>query len=100
MKFEVEGTATLTGKDEELSRMLEVNPETKVPHIFQRIYQEAFTAMYLFSSLLDAPSPPDDLLGSRKREAPVESVDVEVEAGAQPVESETPAFLSAPETNV
>ena len=100
VKFEVEGTATLTGKDEDLSTMLEVNQETKVPHVFQRIYQQAFTAMYLFSTVLNAPPPPHDLLGSRKGEVPVEGVDVEVEAGAQPVQSEAISFAPAPETKV
>ena len=100
VKFEVEGTATLTGKDEDLSTMLEVNQETKVPHVFQRIYQQAFTAMYLFSTVLNAPPPPHDLLGSRKTGVPVEGVDVEVEAGAQPAQSETIAFAPAPETKV
>lgn len=37
-KFEVEGTATLTGKDAEINKMLEVNPETKIPHVFQKVY--------------------------------------------------------------
>lgn len=52
VKFEVGGMATLTGKEAEMGKMLEVDPETKVPHVFQRIYQHAFTAMYLLSTIL------------------------------------------------
>ncbi len=46
VKFEVEGTATITGRDAEINKMLEVDPETKVPYVFQKVYQHIFTAMY------------------------------------------------------
>jgi len=78
VKFEVEGTATLTGKDTEINKMLEVDPETKVPYVFQRVYQYAFTAMYLLSTILNAPPPPQDLLFSNRGGVPVEDVSVEV----------------------
>jgi len=80
VKFEVEGTATLTGKDAEINKMLEVDPETKVPYVFQRIYQYAFTAMYLLSTILNAPPPPQDLLFSHREGVPFEDVSVEVAA--------------------
>ena len=47
VKFEVEGTATITGKEMEINKMLEVDPETKLPYVFQKVYQHTFTAMYL-----------------------------------------------------
>jgi hypothetical protein len=78
VKFEVEGTATLSGKDAEINKMLEVDPETKVPYVFQRIYQTAFTAMYLLSTILNVPPPPQDLLFSRKEGIPVEDVTVKI----------------------
>lgn len=34
-KFEVEGTTTLTGKDAEINRMLEVDLETKMHMLFR-----------------------------------------------------------------
>jgi len=82
VKFEVEGTATLTGKDVEISKMLEVDPETKVPYVFQRVYQYVFTAMYLLSTILNAPPPPHDLLFPHKEGVPVEDVSVQVAAEA------------------
>jgi hypothetical protein len=91
VKFEVEGTATLTGKDAEINKMLEVDPETKVPYVFQRVYQQAFTAMYLMSTILNAPPPPQDLLFSHREGIP-EDVSVEVgteTAGAVAVQAET-----------
>lgn len=80
VKFEIEGTATLTGKDEDIRRMLEVNPETKVPHLLPRVYQHAFMSMYLLSTILNTPPPPQDLLGSERQQIPVENVSVEVAA--------------------
>lgn len=78
MKFEIEGVATLNGKDAEINKMLEVDPETKVPYVFQRIYQNAFTAMYLLSTILNVPPPPQDLLFSRKEGIPVEDVTLKI----------------------
>ncbi|MEM3725555.1 MAG: hypothetical protein QXK98_01675 [Candidatus Bathyarchaeia archaeon] len=78
VKFEIEGIATLTGKDAEINEMLEVDPETKVPYVFQRVYQHAFMAMYLLSTILDAPPPPYDLLFSKKQGASEEAVSVEM----------------------
>jgi hypothetical protein len=80
VRFEIEGTATLTGKDEDIRRMLEIDPERKVPYILARVYQHAFTAMYLLSTILNTPPPPQDLLGSQGQLSPVEDVSVEVEA--------------------
>ncbi|MEM2387191.1 MAG: hypothetical protein QXO49_05605 [Candidatus Bathyarchaeia archaeon] len=77
VKFEVEGTATLTGKDAEINKMLEVDPETKVPYVFQKVYQHTFTAMYLLSTILNTPPPPIDLLLFRREEAPAEGVSLE-----------------------
>jgi hypothetical protein len=91
VKFEVEGTVTLTGKDVEINKMLEVDSETKVPYVFQRVYQYVFTAMYLMSTILNAPPPPQDLLFSHREGVP-EDVSVEVAtdtAEAVTVQAET-----------
>lgn len=74
VKFEVEGTATLTGKDAEIDKMLEADPETKVPYVFQKVYQHAFTAMYQLSTILNTHPPPHDLLFSRSEEIQAEEV--------------------------
>ena len=94
VKFEVEGMATLSGKDAEINKMLEVDPETKVPYVFQRIYQTAFTAMYLLSTILNVPPPPQDLLFSHKEGIPVEDVTVKISpeaAESVEVQAETEA---------
>jgi hypothetical protein len=102
VKFEVEGMATLTGKDAEINKMLEVDPETKVPYVFQRVYQYAFTAMYLMSTILNAPPPPQDLLFSHREGVPqdvnvevatdtTEAVTVQAETGEQTSEVNAPS---------
>jgi len=82
VKFEVEGTATLTGKDEEIGKMLEVDAEIKVPYVFQKVYQNAFAAMYLLSTILNAPPPPHNLFPVPQGEGvATEDVDVESRVG-------------------
>lgn len=81
VKFKVEGTATLTGKDEEINKMLEVDPEIKVPYVFQKVYQNAFEAMYLLSTILKTPPPPHNLLLSQREGIAVEDVEVESKVG-------------------
>jgi hypothetical protein len=92
VKFEVEGTATLTGKDAEINKMLEVDPETKVPYVFQKVYQYAFTAMYLMSTVLNAAPPPQNLLFPQKEGVPMEDISVDVEAAPK----ETVSVQAAP----
>lgn len=67
VKFELEGYATLTGKDEALGKMLETDPKTGVPFVFHRVYQHSFMAIYLLATLMDSIYPPPDLLFSGER---------------------------------
>jgi len=67
VKFELEGYATLAGKDEALSKMLEVNPKTGVPFVFHQVYQHSFMAIYLLATLMGTIYPPPDLLFSAQR---------------------------------
>jgi hypothetical protein len=71
----------MTGKDEDIRKMLEIDPDTKVPYVLPRVYQHAFTAMYLLSTILNTPPPPQDLLNSKQQMGPVQDVTVEVDAG-------------------
>lgn len=69
VKFELEGYAILTGREEALGKMLEVDPKTGVPFVFHRVYQHSFMAIYLLATLMDAIYPPPDLLFSGERQA-------------------------------
>jgi len=97
VKFEVGGTATLTGKDADIQKMLEVDPENKMPLLFQRIYQFVFTGMYLMSAIMNTPPPPNDLLHSDKQAAPVEGVSVEMGAAAEEANGVTIEAATEPE---
>ncbi len=81
LKLEVGGKVTLTGKDVDVRKMLDVDPETKMPMVLPRIYQYAFTAMYLLATVLDAPPPPHDLLYSGREGTQTEGVSLEVATG-------------------
>jgi len=61
-KFEVEGIATIEGKNPEIEKLLEVNPKTKIPLLLNRVYQQVFTSTYLLANLLDTVYPPPDML--------------------------------------
>lgn len=64
VKFEVEGLATLEGKNPEIEKLLEVTPETKIPLLLHRVYQRVFMTTFLLATLLDTSYPPPDLLVS------------------------------------
>ena len=49
-KFEVEGIATLEGKNSDIEKLLEVNPKTKIPLLLNRVYQKVFTSTYLLAN--------------------------------------------------
>lgn len=72
VKYEVEGNATLTGKDADIDKMLKIDPESKVPFVFHRVYQHVFTAIYMLASLMNTIYPPPDLLFSGKQGIPGE----------------------------
>lgn len=97
VKFQVDGMAALSGKDADIQKMLEVDPETKMPILFQRIYQSAFAAMYLMSAVLNTPPPPSDLLHSDKRMGSHDGVSVEVGTESTVDDGVTVEVASVPE---
>jgi len=95
VKFEVEGIATLEGKDADIDKVLDVNPETQIPFVFQRVYQHVFMSMYLLATLIDALYPPPNLLFSGQQQIPMVQMDgragtLEKEATLQPSERDMP----------
>ena len=82
-KYEVEGVAVLEGKEEEIKKMLEVNPETQIPFVFQRVYQHVFLSMYLLATLIEAPYPSPNLLSSGQH---VSEAETRANVAVSPVE--------------
>ncbi len=73
VKYEVEGSATLSGKDALIDQMLKMDPKSNVPFVFHRVYQHVFTAIYTMASFLGTVYPPPDLLLSGKPIPPAEN---------------------------
>ena len=76
-KFEVEGLATIEGKNPEIEKLLEVNPKTKIPLLLNRVYQKVFTSTYLLANLLDTAYPPPDVLSVGEMVKPAVNSNVE-----------------------
>jgi hypothetical protein len=77
VKFEVKGEATLEGKDDSVKKMLEPDPETQIPLLFQSVYQHSFMSIYLLATLIDCPYPPPNLLRSPQLESPTLQMDTD-----------------------
>jgi hypothetical protein len=73
VKYEIEGAATLNGKDLVIDKMLKVDPKSNIPFVFNRVYQHVFTAIFMLASLMGTVYPPPDLLSSGKQQGFVET---------------------------
>jgi hypothetical protein len=73
-KYEVEGTATLMGKDANIEQILKVDPKSNIPFVFHRVYQHVFTAIYMLASVLGTIYPPPDLLLSSDQTIPIKNL--------------------------
>jgi len=62
VRFELNGIVNVLGKSRLIDKLLETDPETKVPHLLKKIYQRVFISIFLLSGLMGAPHPPPDLL--------------------------------------
>lgn len=84
VKYEVEGTATLTGKDALIDQMLKVDPKSNIPFVFHRVYQHVFTAIYMAASLMSTAYPPADLLFAGKQGTAQPAGSAQLGQGGQP----------------
>ncbi len=63
-RFAIEGTATASGDSTAIETSLNADPETNVPPIFTKIYQQAYAVMFLMAGTLNVPYPSPALLRS------------------------------------
>ncbi|MBS7615323.1 hypothetical protein KEJ18_06315, partial [Candidatus Bathyarchaeota archaeon] len=56
-KYDITGTVIVTGGNEVVEKLLQINPDTKVPNLLERVYERVFTSVYLLSTLISAPPP-------------------------------------------
>ena len=73
-KYDVEGTATLMGKDANIEQILKVDPKSNIPFVFHRVYQHVFTVIYMLASVLGTIYPPPDLLLSSEQTIPIKNL--------------------------
>ncbi len=99
-KFEVEGVAILEGKNTEIDKMLEIDHETQIPFVFQRVYQHVFMSMYLLATLIDAPYPPPNLLFSGQQQMPMSQIAERAAASEEKTISQSGAENVAPQEEV
>ena len=83
VKFEASGVARVSGGQDVFKAFLEVDPETNVPRVLHNIYQNAFTAIFVLSTLIGSPYPPPDLLHSTLK---TESMKQENSEGAERID--------------
>jgi len=81
---------------EDLEKMLEIDPETKVPYVLNIVYQHVFTSVYLLSAILNAPYPPPDLLYTKEEKMlPPEEEAIIQPSTEQTVSEPTPTETTA-----
>jgi hypothetical protein len=61
-KFTVEGVAILNGDQAEIEKILSADPQTNVPLVFTRIYQQVYSVIFMLAGTIDVPYPSPALL--------------------------------------
>jgi hypothetical protein len=62
VKFVIEGTATVSGEESEIDKLLSADPDTNVPFVFTRIYQTVYAVIFMLAGTIDVPYPSPALL--------------------------------------
>ena len=86
-KFGIEGLSTLVGKDADIEKLLEIDPETRIPRMLYGVYQRVFMALYLVSTILETPYPPPDLFHSSKQLTPKVEISTATDTTGMPEQS-------------
>jgi len=63
-KFDATGIVTVNGENAALEKVLQTDPEAKVPYLLKRVYQQIFLSIFLLSGMINVPHPPPDLVFS------------------------------------
>jgi len=64
VRFDVSGVVKVFGESRSIDKLLEIDPDAKVPYLLKKVYQQIFLSIFLLSGMMDAPHPPPDLLFS------------------------------------
>lgn len=61
-KFSVDGVTLVTGDSAEIEKTLAPDPQTNVPQVFTRIYQQVYSVVFMLAGTIDVPYPSPALL--------------------------------------
>jgi hypothetical protein len=61
-RFSVEGTAEVAGEPAQIDASLTADRETHVPAVFTKIYQQAYSIVFMLAGTIDVPYPSPALL--------------------------------------
>ncbi|HIE18449.1 TPA: hypothetical protein EYP75_01850 [Candidatus Bathyarchaeota archaeon] len=62
VRFDVNGIVRVFGESKAIDKLLETDPDTQVPYLLKKVYQQIFISIFLLSGIMNAPHPPPDLL--------------------------------------
>ena len=70
-KFQVEGSAVVKGRLEDIEEAVSSDPQTNVPYLFTKVYQQVYPVLFMLAGAIDIPYPSPGLLRSPKPTAQV-----------------------------
>jgi len=62
VRFDINGIVRVFGESKAVDKLLETDPDTQVPYLLKKVYQQIFVSIFLLSGIMNAPHPPPDLL--------------------------------------
>ncbi len=65
-KFQVEGSAIVKGNSEDIEQAVSSDPQSKVPYLLTKVYQQVYPILFMLAGAIDIPYPSPGLLRSSK----------------------------------
>ncbi len=65
-RFQVEGSAIVKGNSEDIEQAVSSDPQTKVPYMLTKVYQQVYPILFMLAGAIDIPYPSPGLLRSSK----------------------------------
>ena len=70
-KFQVEGSAIVRGRPEDMDEVLSADAQTGAPYLFTKVYQQVYPVIFMLAGATDIPYPSPGLLQHSKPQAQV-----------------------------
>jgi len=79
VKFDANGIVYIRGKSDFIEKVLQPEPDTKVPPLMYKIYQQVYLPVYVLSGFINSPYPPPDLVFPAIKSEVVEATGKEID---------------------